>query len=57
MRIVEIVMPLRTFTATVRVVVGSTQVTLQTKIDAGCITQARTLLQRLYGASNVLSVI
>ena len=57
MRIVEIVMPLRTFTATVRVVVGSTQVTLQTKIDAGGITQARTLLQRLYGASNVLSVI
>ena len=56
MCIVEIAMPLRTFTATVRVIVGSAQVTLRTKIDADGITQARTLLQRLYGASNVLSI-
>lgn len=56
MRIVEITMPLRTFTATVRVVVGSAQITLRTKIDADGITQARTLLQRLYGAGNVLSI-
>ena len=56
MRIFEIATPLRTFTATVRIDTGNRCITLRTQIKADGITQARTLLQHLYGVGNVLSV-
>jgi hypothetical protein len=56
MRIFEITTPLRSFTATVRIHTGNRRITLRTQVQADGITQARTLLQHLYGVGNVLSV-
>jgi hypothetical protein len=56
MRIVEVTNPLHTYTAAVRVSVGGSALIVRTQVQADGITQARALLQYLYGPGNVLSV-
>ena len=57
MRIAEVTTPLHTFTATVRVHVGGSAMLVRTQVNADGMTQARALMQYLYGVGNVLSVV
>lgn len=57
MRIAEVTTPLHTFTATVRVHVGGSAMLVRTQVHADGMTQARALMQYLYGVGNVLSVV
>ena len=56
MRIVEVINSLHTYTAAVRITVNGSALIERTQVQADGITQARALLQYLYGQSSVLSV-
>jgi hypothetical protein len=56
MRVNEVTQQLRTFTASVRVSVGSRSIIVRTRVQSDDITQARLLLLHLYGAGNVLHI-
>lgn len=56
MRIAEVTNSMHTYTAAVRISVGSSALIVRTEVQADGITQARALLQYLYGPGNVLSV-
>lgn len=56
MKITEITSALRTYRATVRIVVDHVSVTAHTTIDAGSHGQARMMLARMYGIKNVMHV-
>jgi len=56
MRINEIANNLNTYIATVRVVLRDGATTAKTQITADGITQARSMLTRIYGIGNVLSL-
>lgn len=56
MRIVEVINSMQTYTAAVRITVNGSALIVRTQVQADGITQARALLQYLYGQSSVLSV-
>lgn len=56
MKINEVTTPLKSFIATVRVIINGTGSTARTTITADNQQQARLMLTRLYGAENVLSI-
>ncbi len=56
MKISEIAHPLSTFIATVRVVTRNTTTTARTTITADTFMSAKTMLAKMYGAENVLSL-
>jgi hypothetical protein len=56
MKINEVTTPLKSYIATVRVVINSTGSTVRTTITADNQQQARLMLTRLYGVGNVLTI-
>jgi hypothetical protein len=56
MKINEVTNPLKTYIATVRVVINGTGSTARTTISSDNQQQARLMLTRLYGAGNVLTI-
>jgi len=56
MKISEIAHSLTTFIASIRVVTPLTTLTARTAITADTFTSAKTMLAKLYGAENVLSI-
>lgn len=56
MKLIEIFPLLNSYIASVRVVIHDSSITVRTMIDADNIFQARSMLSRIYGERNVLSV-
>ena len=56
MRFSEVINPLRTFTARVRVSITGGTMILRTQVQADGIVQARALLLHTYGAGNLLAL-
>lgn len=56
MHIKEIIFPLKTYLATVRVVLRNSNMTARTTINADTVQQAKLMLTLMYGDGNVLSM-
>ena len=56
MKINEVSEPLKTYIAVVKVITGNGSTTARTSVTADTQQQARTILSRLYGVGNVISV-
>ena len=56
MKINEVIKIPQTYLATVRVVLRDSSMTARTTITADSLQQARAMLTRIYGASNVLNI-